>query len=646
MVFPPPLAPPQAARPSRPPARYTAGSWAEPSSSSSSRSFQPQPTRIPVPANPRSVLWVGRLPPDISDADLRATFSPYGHLVRVTIASAKPGGTTTFAHVAFNTPAEAVAAHAALDGRPPTLLSPSRHPAAAPRPAPMRVEFATADQVRRTSGLFRAPNTPEPSRLANGASGNGVGGTASGSGAPVKPEPEPSPRLARVHDVGPAASTSRAPLPSQAAAAADRAGGARAPPARRAQSPPRPRPNQVKAYVQAEDALCVPLPSLRHSAAPAHSSLSLARSKILAPSFRYTDDVYKAIGPGMRTLASASAPASTPPVTYTCTYPLPPSLPADASNPRTIAFARTARDDLALTSGITLASWDIVPERAPTKPARFRARLVVPPEWVKGASRDTPGQDRKRRKDDAKREQQRKRDEAAAGAAGGFEDDGALVLRVPLPAACIGAGPEAAKARRAWLGAQARTLAMEGKAVLSTRVDEERGVCEVRYLPLEEEEEEDGEGEDDEDEGQGAEDEGEGEGDARADEEALAPPRPPPAAPASAQPLAMLNEDVKPVIARAAPAPTTSAAPAASSSRQPAPGPSRRDDMDVDAEVDQLATPTPEPEGSRAAAAARAFPLSILGANTADSSSTRAIVDKFLKECVLSPPTSAPPSSS
>ncbi|GAA5856057.1 hypothetical protein JCM9279_006490 [Rhodotorula babjevae] len=625
MVFPPPLAPPPDARSSRPPARYTAGSWAESSSSSSSRSLQPPATRIPVPANPRSLLWVGRLPPDISDADLRATFSPYGHLVRVTVAQPKPGGTTTFAYVAFNTPAEAAAAHTALDGRTPTLLSPSRHPPASSRPTPMRIDFATSDQVRRTSGLFRAPNTPEPSR-SNGV--NGGGGAASGSGAPVKPEPEPSPRPPRVHDVGPVASTSRAPLPSQAAAAADRAGAARAPPPqRRAQSPLPPRPMQLKEYVQVEDAL-----------------------KILAPTIRFVDEPLAAIGLGMRVLARPSDPASTPPVVYSCTYRLPPSLSADASNPRTIAFARTARDDLAL-SNIVLASWDVLPERSPTKPALFRTRLVVPPEVVAAASRDTPGQYRKRVKDDAEREAQRAREEAAAGAgaaragagaqggAGGFDDDGALVLRAPLPASCVGAGPDAAKARRAWLGAQARTLAMEGKAVLSTRVDEERGVCEVRYLPLEEEEEdaaEQGEcaGEDGgEEEDQVA--EGEGEGGAQAREEALAQPRPPPPAATSAQPYSSHGEDVKPVIARAAPAPAPSAASAApSSSRQLGPGPAQRDDTDVDAEVDQLATPTPEPEGGKAASTARAFPLPILGTSTVDSSSTRAIVDKFLKEYV------------
>ncbi|GAA5893696.1 hypothetical protein JCM8208_000862 [Rhodotorula glutinis] len=618
---PPHLAPPHDPRSNRPPARYTAGSWADSSSSSSSRSFQPTATRIPVPANPRSVLWVGRLPPDISDADLRATFSPYGHIVRVTIAPPKPGGSTTFAHVAFNTPAEAVAAHAALDGRPPTLLSPSRHPAASPRPAPMRVDFASTDQVRRASGLFRAPNTPEPARLANGGAG---GAHASGSGAPVKPEPEPSPRPTRVHDSGPTASTSRAPLPSQAAAAAGRAGAdARAPPQRRAQSPPRARSRPTKAYVQVEDAL-----------------------KILGPTIHFNDDAISPIAIAHRLVARPSDPASIPPVAYKCDYRLPPSLPADASNPRTIAFARTARDDLAL-SDIVLASWDIVPERSPAKPAWFRARLVVPPEAVAKASRDTPAQDRKRREEDAKRARTEAAEAAAtaaavasAPAAGGLEpDDGALVLRAPLPASCVGPGPEAAKARRAWLGAQARTLAMEGKAVLSTRVDEEEGVCEVRYLPPEEEEEEDGEGEgegegedDEEEEDQGA--EGEGEGEAPAQEETLARPRPPPPAPTAVQPVVSTDEDIKPVIARAAPAPTPTAAPAPpSSSRQPVPGPSRHDDMDIDAEVDQLATPTPEPERGSSRAAA-AFPLPILGASTADSSSTRAIVDKFLKEYV------------
>ncbi|BGP40457.1 hypothetical protein JCM10450v2_004439 [Rhodotorula kratochvilovae] len=602
---------------------FTAGSWADPASGTGKGKAVEHaraPTRILTPSNPRPTLFVHRLPTTISDADLRATFSPYGALTRISIKPPAPGAPHTFAHVAFSTAAEALAAYEALDGRHPTLLSGSSAASSssssnAGGTQGMKIQFAQTDEERdaarrappppaAAAGLFRVPQTPEPSQVAGGAG--------------VKPEPEPSPQ--KVLQPPPQAQE-RAPLPSQAAAlahdAADRPGrGGK-------KKAPRKKPTR---FAQNEDAL-----------------------KILPPTVSVNGSALESFGLSTRHVAPPES--DLPPVSYLCRYRFPAGLPADEAAPRTEAFVRTVRDDLAA-RGIALERWDLVPPAGEGRATTLRLRLVVPPEVVASLSRDRWVPERERphplgggNADLPAPASSASRLPPAARAAppaaptapssASPNPDGSLLLTLSLPASCLGPTPDAAKARRAFLSSQARALAMQGKAVLATRVDEERGTCEVRYLPPEEEEEE---GDDDgEEEGMG---EKAGEMLPPASREPAAPGGgrravhgaqddvPAPAAGAAQQvaaPVAM-DEDVKPVIAPPSPAPAPAPVP------QPQPQPARDDRMDVDgeAEVDQLATPTPEPEGG--AASARRFPLRMLAESRADSKETFEVVDAFIKE--------------
>ncbi|GAA6001488.1 uncharacterized protein JCM10292_006278 [Rhodotorula paludigena] len=660
--------------PARPRQRATtAGAWADaPSSSASYRARDPlsgnagagrpaRPTRIAVPANPRPVLFVSRLPPAVTEADLRATFSPYGTITRVTLNSPSPS--RSFAHVAFAQPQEALAAFHALDGRHPTLLSASpSYPASSPT---MHIEFAETDEQRehrRVSGgggggaaaaagaplppapppdgaLFRVPLTPEPARAAAAA--------AEG----VKAEPGPSPLRMPPPPV-PAPGPSNAPEVDEAGDEADEGGddGSTTDGASEAGKKGRKRRRGSKhKFLKTEDATRIEIPTLLYQGAPLETN-----------------------GFGLRV---ESPNADLPPVTYACGYALPASLPRppDPDSAPVQSFAAEMTQQLA-SQGLAVARWRVEPARSRNpgpglNPAqaeerwRFRVHLVLQPEQVRERGRDKrPGKkayDRGRQEAFLARKREAEEQAQAQGASGPPSStstpipaaassvqpmpssaaasaaalsatptrapDGSLLLSIPLPASSssLGSAPNAAKAQRAFLVQQVRRLNAQGRIVLSSRIEGDMVV--VNFV--EEEEEEEGEGE-----GAGA---GEGRG---AEDEEMKPPVVPSqqqAAPAPApQPqLQPMDEDVKPVVPPPTP-PAQRLAPApAPPPQQPPPQqpqqPQEQQEMDVDddGEFDQLATPTPEPEGARAR-----FPLPMLLSSRADSRETFEVVDAFINE--------------
>ena len=167
-----------------------------PPSSAASGGSNSVPTPIPVPANPRCTLFVTGLPSYTTEQDLRATFSPYGTVTRVSLKSPKP--THTFAHIAFAEAAEALAAYEALDGKQIEWVSapPAEEIGAAEAGSSrgMKVTFAETAAERNSRrmsggeappvppGLFRVPQTPDLS--------------STQAESDVKPEPSPSPQKA------------------------------------------------------------------------------------------------------------------------------------------------------------------------------------------------------------------------------------------------------------------------------------------------------------------------------------------------------------------------------------------------------------------------------------------------------------------
>ncbi|GJN90813.1 hypothetical protein Rhopal_003827-T1 [Rhodotorula paludigena] len=626
--------PPDHAHPA-PQRATTAGAWADaPSSSASYRAREPLGGSA------------------VTEADLRATFSPYGTITRVTLNSPSPS--RSFAHIAFAQPQEALAAFHALDGRHPTLLSASpSYPASTPT---MHIEFAETDEQRehrRVSGggggggaaaaaaaplppapppdaaLFRVPLTPEPARAS----------AAAAAAEGVKAEPGPSPLRMPPPPV-PAPGPANAPEVDEAGDEADEGGddGSTTDGASEAGKKGRKRRRGSKhKFLKTEDATRIEIPTLLYQGAPLETN-----------------------GFGLRV---ESTNPDLPPVTYACGYALPASLPRppDPDSAPVQSFAAEMTQQLA-SQGLTVARWRVEPARSrnpgPT-PAqaderwRFKVHLVLQPEQVRERGRDKrPGKkayDRGRQEKFLARKREAE-EQAQAQAASGppsststpvppaasslqptpFSSasaaalsatptrahDGSLLLSIPLPASSssLSSAPDAAKAQRAF-------LVQQGRIVLSSRIEGDRVV--VNFV----EEEDEGEGE-----GQGP---VAGEGRGAEDEEMKPPVVPPPqqAAPTSApQPqLQPMDEDVKPVVPPPTP-PAQRLAPAPApppQQQQPPRQPQEEPEMDVDddGEFDQLATPTPEPEGARAR-----FPLPMLLSSRADSRETFEVVDAFINE--------------
>ncbi|KAJ3892169.1 hypothetical protein GG344DRAFT_9116, partial [Lentinula edodes] len=86
------------------------------------------PQRAPSP--PSNTLFIGHIPHDVADADLRELFIPYGNIVRISIGADcrdSSGARRGFGHVEFETTEDASAALSALKNEPTTILGQEVH---------------------------------------------------------------------------------------------------------------------------------------------------------------------------------------------------------------------------------------------------------------------------------------------------------------------------------------------------------------------------------------------------------------------------------------------------------------------------------------------------------------------------------------
>ncbi|KAL7340129.1 hypothetical protein BJY59DRAFT_760462 [Rhodotorula toruloides] len=596
---------------------------------STSTSSQPvSATPIPVPANPRSTLYVTQLPSTVTETDLRATFSPYGNLVRVSLRTQAP----VFAHIVFSSAHEALSALEALDGRQPTLLSPASS-AEAGSSKGMKIVFAeTSDEreARRVSGggstpagLFRVPETPEPSQ--------------------TQLKQDPSPQKAQ-----PAA-----PAPTNAPPAA------------------------LEPAVQGTENGAVPDGQIGMPTGDWAQKENA--SKIAPPALHYQQHALPSRGYGYREAKKGR-------ITYLCTYELPPEAFAAASED-VEAFAKSLEPQVAASGGMSVFKAHLGHKDDPRTRHTIKIRFVVPPETVMQLSRERkPSEKQKQKsKDRAAAHYAKKVAEGAAAqaaasrpAAGSgdghanegaadadgdgdvamdvkpdvlseaalmtvqpaplripatpppavprpvetqvsayaapppaqsteptvtetLDDDGIISLRIPVPPSALTA-PDAARQKRSFLVSQVKRLGAEGKIVLGSRIEGDSVV--VSFM------------QDEESQGRVAEAQVETAGAAPARADSVV----------RAEEPVRLDEDVKPVIERA-PEPPRPAQPEELRQLQPV-TPPRQDEpqqMDVDDEVDQLATPTPEPDLAR-------FPLPIMLSSRADTKETYEIVNSFVQE--------------
>ncbi|BGP32446.1 hypothetical protein JCM10296v2_004227 [Rhodotorula toruloides] len=596
---------------------------------STSTSSQPvSATPIPVPANPRSTLYVTQLPSSVTETDLRATFSPYGNVVRVSLRSQAP----VFAHIVFSSPHEALSALEALDGRQPTLLSPASS-AEAGSSKGMKIVFAeTSDEreARRVSGggstpagLFRVPETPEPSQTQ------------------LKPDPSPQKQ--------PAASS-----PTSASPAA------------------------LEPAVQGTENGAVPDGQIEMPTGDCAQKQNA--SKIAPPALHYQQHVLPSRGYGYRESQKGR-------ITYICSYELPPEAFAAASED-VDAFAKSLEPQVAAAGGMSVFKAHLGHKDDPRNRHAIKIRFVVPPETVMQLSRDRkPSEKQKQKSKDRAAAHYAKKDaesaaaqaaasrpaagsgdghanEGAADADGDgdvamdvkpdvlsdallntvkpaplrnpatpppaaprpvqtessayvapppapsieptatetLDDDGTISLRIPLPSSTLTA-PDSARQKRSFLVSQVKRIGAEGKIVLGSRIEGDSVV--VSYMQDEE-----------------------SQGRAAAEEAQLETPV---GVPAQLEPVVhaeepvRMDEDVKPIIERS-PEPAQPAQVEPPQRFQPVPPP-RQDEphMDVDDEIDQLATPTPEPDLAR-------FPLPIMLSSRADTKETYEIVNSFIQE--------------
>ncbi|EGU11676.1 Proteophosphoglycan ppg4 [Rhodotorula toruloides ATCC 204091] len=602
---------------------------------STSTSSQPvSATPIPVPANPRSTLYVTQLPSSVTETDLRATFSPYGNLIRVSLRSQS----AVFAHIVFSSPYEALSALEALDGRQPTLLSPASSTEGGSSKG-MKIVFAeTSDEreARRVpgggsvpAGLFRVPETPEPSQTQ------------------LKSDPSPQ----KAQPAVPAHHTNASTAAPESAVQGTENGAV---------------PNEQNGtptgdWAQKENA-----------------------SKIAPPTLHYEQHALPSRGYGYRESQKGR-------ITYICTYELPPEAFAAASTD-VEAFAKSLEPQVAAAGGMSVSKAHLGNKDDPRNRHTIKIRFVVPPETVRQLSRERkPSEKQKQKSKDRAAAHYAKKvaegaaaqaaasqvaasqsvaesgdghaNEGGAGADGDgdvamdvkpdvvndpvldtvqpvpvrdpaipppaaspsthtqsfasaaaapapsnepsaaetLDDDGTISLRIPLPPSALTA-PDAARQKRSFLVSQVKRIGAEGKIVLGSRIEGDSVV--VSYM------------QDEESQGRAAADE------AQLETAVAVPAQVEPVV--HAEPVRM-DEDVKPVIERSPDPQTARTEPP----QQLQPVPRRRQDepqqMDVDDEVDQLATPTPEPDLAR-------FPLPIMLSSRADTKETYEIVNSFIQE--------------
>ncbi|KAF8824339.1 hypothetical protein HHX47_DHR8000379 [Lentinula edodes] len=124
------------------------------------------PQRGPSP--PSHTIFIGHIPHDIADTDLRELFTPYGNIARISLGRDSSGARRGFAHVEFETTEEASAALNALKNQHDTILGQEVHLDFAPskpksvHPPSNRLYFAQydgtlqemQDALRKHSGVL------------------------------------------------------------------------------------------------------------------------------------------------------------------------------------------------------------------------------------------------------------------------------------------------------------------------------------------------------------------------------------------------------------------------------------------------------------------------------------------------------------
>ncbi|GAA5983196.1 hypothetical protein JCM10908_000191 [Rhodotorula pacifica] len=540
----------------------------------------PLPTPIPVPANPRCTLYITGLPSYTTEEDMYVTFSPFGQVTRVSVKSPKPNH--TFAHIAFATANEALAAFEALDGRQPDFVSapPPGAGAEAGSSRGMKITFAetTAERdYRRMSGgeappaplgLFRVPQTPDPST-----------GRAESE---VKPEPSPSPQKAAASALregagvlagGPSRAGPQDPLPARiltprltfhGSAIPSIGHGSLTPPDDRIY-----RPTYLFMYEYAR-----PLRSR-----PEREVIDELKDQLWRDHGRMRVEDWS-IGPRYHTTV-VRLRVSVPPETID-KYRL--------GERRKSDFARTATEP---------PEPQATPSSVEVRPAPTSMDVDAPDssvDWNHAVL---------------------------------FDDAGIARFRAPLPDPARGSSSEANKQRRLFLIAQVKKLGAEGdKVVLSSRIEGEEVVIEY----MQEKTEEDAGGEADGAEGAANVVDMNVAAPSRTAagiDEAVAGDR----APEDVTEEVDAMQDVKPVIpaeenATSPAAIPIPAAPAETDVPRPEETAMAIDaaaDHDQDEEVDELATPPPPPDAAR-------FPLPALAESRADSKETYSAVTAFIQE--------------
>ncbi|KAJ4476366.1 hypothetical protein C8J55DRAFT_606828 [Lentinula edodes] len=79
------------------------------------------------PSPPSNTIFIGHVPNDVEDADIRDMFIPYGNVVRISIAKDSSGARRGFGHVEFETTEDASAAMTALSNEQNTILGQGIH---------------------------------------------------------------------------------------------------------------------------------------------------------------------------------------------------------------------------------------------------------------------------------------------------------------------------------------------------------------------------------------------------------------------------------------------------------------------------------------------------------------------------------------
>ncbi|KAJ7074331.1 hypothetical protein C8F01DRAFT_19482 [Mycena amicta] len=101
------------------------------------------------------VLFVGNLPIDTTEAQLREQFAPFGSIRKVRLALDENGGFRRFAHVEYKHEDDAIVAYECLVDEPPYLLDRRLRIDFATPYKPPEVQLASSSALSRLSGVNR-----------------------------------------------------------------------------------------------------------------------------------------------------------------------------------------------------------------------------------------------------------------------------------------------------------------------------------------------------------------------------------------------------------------------------------------------------------------------------------------------------------